>query len=164
MRQQWPQYWYQFLYLRTPDYKSQEVANRSYMIVRPVMQGRTINHAWSWTDKSRDWSGDWLNGRPCDWSCDLLRSVTTGCTTLFWSCNQSSFADGFILKGLGFKITLVIFVIQECLKSLLETTVSCQVLRTIPCDFLAILVRRVPSFILLILEFAMILHWIILFS
>ena len=46
--------------LRTCDYKSQEVANRSYNTVRPVVQGWTINRAWSWVDKSRDWSGDWL--------------------------------------------------------------------------------------------------------
>ena len=44
----------------TYDYKSQEVANRSHMIVRRNMQGRTVNRAWSWVDKSRDWSGDWL--------------------------------------------------------------------------------------------------------
>ena len=31
------------------------------MIVRPVVQGRTTNLACSWTDKSRDWSGDWLD-------------------------------------------------------------------------------------------------------
>ena len=49
--------------LWTCDYKSHEVSNRPYMIVRSVMQGRTINRAWSWADKSRDWSGDWLDDR-----------------------------------------------------------------------------------------------------
>ena len=70
----------------------------------------------------------------------------------------------FHIKGLGFKITLDIFIIQECLKSLLETTASCQVLRPMSCNFLIILERRVLGFMLLILEFAMILHWIILLS
>ena len=50
--------------LRTRDYKWQEVANRSYMVMRPVVQGRTINRAivqsWSRAYKSRDWSSDWL--------------------------------------------------------------------------------------------------------
>ena len=40
--------------------KSQEVANRSYMNVRRVANGRNMNCAWSWVDKSCDWSGDWL--------------------------------------------------------------------------------------------------------
>ena len=47
--------------LCTCDYKSQEVANKSYMIARSVVQDRTINRAWSWAEKSRDWSGDWLH-------------------------------------------------------------------------------------------------------
>ena len=34
--------------LWTCDYKSQELVNRSYMIVRPVAHGRTIDRAWSW--------------------------------------------------------------------------------------------------------------------
>ena len=34
-----------------------------------------------------------------DWQCDLLRSVTTGYTTLNWSDNQSLLAGGFILNG-----------------------------------------------------------------
>ena len=57
--------------------------------------------------------------------------------------------------------------IQEVLKYLLETTVFCQAwlnLRPISCKFPVILVRRVLCFMLLKLEFAMILHWIILFS
>ena len=45
------------------DYKSQEVAIGSYVIVRPVVQRRTINHAWSWADKSRDWICDHAIGR-----------------------------------------------------------------------------------------------------
>ena len=46
--------------LRTRDYKSQEIANSPYMIARPVVQGRTINRAWSRVDKSRD-RDDWLH-------------------------------------------------------------------------------------------------------
>ena len=48
---------------------------------------------------------------------DLLGSVTTGCTTLNWSCDQLHFAGSFTLKGLIFKITLDIWVIPESLKS-----------------------------------------------
>ena len=118
--------------LWTCDYESQEVANRSYMIVRPVVQGRTINRTWSWADKSCDWSGNWLGdhaigraicGTVSRLYYDLLRSFTTGCATLNWSCNQSSFVADFILKGIGSKITLDKCVVQECLKFLLETTV-----------------------------------------
>ena len=151
--------------LCTYDNKSQEVAVRSYMIVRRVVQGRTINRACTWADKSRDWSGDCLGGHAIvvpfveeihDWYYDLLWSVTTGCTTINWLCDQSPFAGEFISKRLGSKITLDICVIQECLKSLLETTVACQVwLNQWPIwwNFWVILVRHVQ-----------ILHWKLLFS
>ena len=57
--------------LGTHDYKSLKIANRWYMIVRPVVQGRTINHAWLWADKSRDWS------------CHLWNKFTTGSTIYY---------------------------------------------------------------------------------
>ena len=38
------------------DGKTLEVAYRSYKIMWPVVQGRTINRAWSWADKSCYWS------------------------------------------------------------------------------------------------------------
>ena len=95
------------------------------------------------------------------WS--YLPYYNTGCTTLYWSCNQSSFAGGFILKVLGIKTILDIF-IQECLKSLLETCPVWLNLHPITCSFPVIFLRRVLGFMSLILEFAMILDWIILFS
>ena len=49
--------------LRTRDYTSQEVTNRSYMIVRPVVRGRTINRAWSCADRSGDLLDDHAIGR-----------------------------------------------------------------------------------------------------
>ena len=48
------------------------------MIVRPVVQGRPINHAWSWADKSCDWICDHAIGRAIRGTVSRLvvRSIT----------------------------------------------------------------------------------------
>ena len=48
---------------RTSKFGSSRVGGHvqnSALIVRSVVQDGTINRAWSWADKSRDWSGDSL--------------------------------------------------------------------------------------------------------
>ena len=117
------------------------------------------------------WQVTWLvwqlTGRPCDWSCHLWNSFTTGSMIYYDQFSDNwlhlilvvqlaAIADGSILKGLGFKITLDIFVIIDCLKFILETTVSCQVwlnLRPSSYNFIVIHVWRVLGYMLLISEF-----------
>ena len=72
--------------LWTWDYKSQEVANRPCMIVRPVMQGRAINRAQSWADKSRDWSSDWLGHHAIS---SAIRETVSRPVHLVWSITIS---------------------------------------------------------------------------
>ena len=116
--------WWSCSKLSTRDYKSQEVANRSYMIVRPVVQGRTINRAWSWTDKSRDWSGDWLGdhviGRAI---CGIVSRLVVRSITIYDDWLHDLMLVVLLVICWWFHIKVARFlnnIRQECLKYLLK--------------------------------------------
>ena len=154
---------------------------------RSKVDGHVQNSAPAITNRKRSQTGRTWS---CDQSCRVVPSIAhdRGLTCRDWlgdhaigrvTCGTDSrrvvrsydqwrlVARPYIGRATSRHLLMVsYFVIQGCLKSFLETAVSCQVwlnLRPISCNYMVILVRRVLDFVLLISEFAMILHWMILF-